>query len=115
MTKKNSNVGGKVVLGLAALAAGAAGAYFLYGTKEGAKAKKNVKAWTLKLKGDVIDKMEKMKDVTEGGYNEVIDLVHKKYAGVKNIDPEELNKVVGEMKKHWKNIKKEFKDGQKTK
>lgn len=113
MIKKKTSSSGKAVLGLAALAAGAAGAYFIYGTKEGTKMKKNIKGWTLKLKGDILDKMEQMKDVSEGGYHEVIDSVHKKYAGIKNIDPNELNKVVGEMKKHWKNIKKDFESGMK--
>ncbi|MEI8339458.1 MAG: hypothetical protein WCF94_02220 [bacterium] len=112
MAKKNSN-SGKVVLGLAAVAAAAAGAYFLYGTKEGAKVKKQIKGWTLKAKGEVMEKIEKMKEVTEGGYHAAIDAVAKKYAGAKNIDPEELQKVVADMKSHWKNVQKQFKQGQK--
>ena len=106
-------MGGKMVLGLAAIAAGAAGAYFLYGTKEGAKMKKQIKGWTVKMKGEVIHKMESMKDVSEGNYHKLIDEVQKKYRGAKNIDPSELDKLIAELKSHWKNIKKEFEAGQK--
>ncbi|MFZ2038402.1 MAG: hypothetical protein WAV11_00470 [Minisyncoccia bacterium] len=113
MAKKvKSHVGGKVALGLAVLAAGAAGAYFLYGTKEGAKMKKQIKGWTVKMKGEILHKMESMKDVSEVNYHKLIDEAQKKYRGVKSIDPRELDKLVAELKSHWKNIKKEFEAGQ---
>ena len=115
MAKKiqKSHTGAKVALGLAAIAAGAAGAYFLYGTKEGAKMKKQIKGWTVKMKGEVLHKMEGMKDVSEAGYHNLIDEVQKKYRGAKNIDVSELDKLVAELKSHWKNIKKEFGKGSK--
>jgi hypothetical protein len=111
--KTKSHVSGKVVLGLAAIAAGAAGAYFLYGTKDGAKMKKQIKGWTVKMKGEVIHKMESMKDVSEENYHMLIDEVQKKYRGAKSIDASELDSLVAELKTHWKNIKKEFEKGQK--
>ena len=54
--KKQTGSLGKT-LGLAGLAvAGLAGAYFLYG-KNGAKNRKTIKAWSLRAKADVIEKL----------------------------------------------------------
>ncbi len=109
MAKKIST-GAKVgvVAGLAALAvAGAAGAYFLYG-KDGSKNRKKVKAWSLKAKADIIEKLEKAKVVTEENYHMIVDGALSKYAKVKHVAPEELAALSKELKTHWKSIKKEL-------
>jgi hypothetical protein len=94
-----------VSAGIAALAAAAAaGGYFLYG-KDGAKNRKKIKGWMLKAKGEVLDQMEKGKEVTEETYHNVIDKVSAKYQSVKDIDPAELQQMVKELKSHWKSIK----------
>jgi hypothetical protein len=64
MAQKKEN-GVAVAMGLGALAALSAGAYFLYGTKEGAKKRVKIKGWMLKAKGEVLEKMEALKDVNE--------------------------------------------------
>ena len=97
--KKASGVG----VGLAALAAAAAGAYFLYG-KNGAQNRKKVKGWMLKAKGEVLEQMEKMKDVSQDKYNTVVDRVGDKYKNVKNVDPDEVAQMVKELKGHWSSI-----------
>jgi hypothetical protein len=102
--KKESNVG--MLVGLGALAALSAGAYFLYGTKEGAKRRVKIKGWMLKAKGEVLEKLELLKEVNEEAYNKVIDTVTKKYAGLKHVDQNEFDALVTDLKKHWKNIKK---------
>lgn len=109
-SKKNSSTKSKIAwgAGIGALAAGAAGAYFLYGTKEGAKKRKQMKSWVVKMKGDVMKKLEGLKEVNEKAYNKAIDEVASKYKKVKSIDSEELGKIVNEMKKHWKNVRKEI-------
>ncbi len=55
MEKKQSNNTGKVMagVGIAALAAAAAGAVFLYGTDAGKKKRKEIKGWSLRMKADV--------------------------------------------------------------
>ena len=61
---KKSHMSGAVGLGLAAItAAAAAGAYFLYG-KDGAKNLKKIKSWSLKAKAEVLEKLEKAKDIS---------------------------------------------------
>lgn len=94
-----------VGLGVAAVAAFAAAGYFLYG-KDGAKNKKKVKGWMLKAKGEVLEGVEKLKNVTEEEYKAIVDKVGSKYQAVKNIDPAELATMTRELHGHWKNIKK---------
>ena len=57
-------MGKKTKLGAGLIAAAAAGAYFLLGTKEGQKKQKQIKGWMVKAKGEVMDKMEDMKEVS---------------------------------------------------
>ena len=91
MAQKNgSNTAVEVALGIGALAALSAGAYFLYGTKEGAKKRVKIKGWMLKAKGEVLEKLETLKEVNEETYNVVVDTVMKKYSGLKNIDQKEV-------------------------
>lgn len=109
-TKKTvkAGIGAGTVIGLAAVAAAAvAGGYFLYG-KDGAKNRKTVKGWMLKAKGEVLEQLEKGKEVTEEVYHQVIDKVAQKYQTMKNIDLADLNGMVKELKGHWKSIKKQL-------
>ncbi len=108
MTKKieKNNVKEKVALGLGVVAALSAGAYYLYGTKEGAKKRVKVRGWVLKAKGEILEKLEGLKEVNQKKYDSLISTVMKKYQGVKSIDKSELNAVVKDLKKHWKSIKR---------
>lgn len=116
MAKKEGKMKGTLAVGvgLGMLAAGVAGAYYLYGTPEGAKKKQKIKGWILKAKGEVLEKIEAMKDLNEDTYNNLIGGVMKKYAGMKNIDKGEVEELVSDLKKHWKNIKKHIDAGGKT-
>jgi hypothetical protein len=116
MQKKKQHGGGVAAgVGLAALAAAAAGAYFLYGTETGKKRRKAIESWMFRMRADVIDRMEKMKDWSEKSYNELVDSVAEKYKNVKNIDKAELMAVVDDLKKHWKSIRKQVESGTKSK
>lgn len=107
---KHEDSGGNVgkVVGLAALAAAAAGAYFLYGSDTATANRKKLKSWMLHLKADVMDKMETMKDVSESTYDKAVTEIAEKYAQMKDIDQEELAHLVKRLKSHWKDIKKEI-------
>ncbi len=104
---KKVTTGEKVAIGagIAALAGLAAAGYFLYG-KDGAKNRKKIKSWMLKAKGEVLEGVEKMKDVTEAEYAMILEKVGAKYKAVKNIDPAEVEAMVKELRGHWKSIKK---------
>ncbi len=93
-------------LGIAAAAvATVAGAYFLYG-KLDKKRKTKIKSWALKAKGEVLNRLEGMKEVSQDGYEALIDKVAAKYEAVKNVDKAELRAMAADMKKHWKAIQK---------
>jgi hypothetical protein len=103
---KESHTALAVIGGLAAAAA--AGVYFIYGNKEVQKKAKKVKGWALKAKGEVLEKIEKIKAIDEKAYHDAIDAVMKKYEKIKSIDTTEAMSVARELKSHWRNIKKEL-------
>ncbi len=97
----------KTIIGIGAgVAALSAAAYILFGPN-GKKNQKAMKGWSVKMKGEIIEKFENVKELTEPVYNQIVDSIQAKYAKLKNVDQEELAKVVGEIKKHWKTLKKE--------
>jgi len=116
-TKNNQSngVGAKVAVGAGMLAALAAGAYFLYGTKEGATKRVKIRGWVLRAKGEILEKMENLKDLNEDTYNNLVHSVLKKYEGLKNIDKSEVDALVTDLKKHWRNIHRHLQDSGKAK
>lgn len=109
--KKKSNLAKDMLIGtgLAAVVAAAAGVYFLYGSKGAAKNRKKVKGWMLKAKGEVLEKLENLKEVNEEIYHKVIKQVSDKYQAAKSIDKKDVQEFVRELKSHWKSIAKEIK------
>jgi hypothetical protein len=98
--------GSGAAFGVGVLAA-LAGAYFLYGSKDAAKNRKKIKGWTLKAKGEVLEKLEKVQDTTETEYGAIVDAVMRKYAAMKSVDTSEVDSLGKDLKRHWKNFKKE--------
>ena len=110
MAKGQNSKGGAglaVGLGVAAVAAAAAGAYFFYGPS-GAKNRKNLKSWAVKAKAEVMENVEKMKDVSEKTYDETVSKVMAKYKKLKTIAPAELAEVQKELMGSWKSVKSEI-------
>ncbi len=103
---KNHNAGIGIGVGVTAALVGAAGAYFLYGSKDAAKNRKAVKSWTLKAKAEVLEGIEKAKDMTKEDYEELINKSVKTYSKLKGASAEELVSFGKEMKAHWKNLEK---------
>ncbi len=104
---KSSDVG--VAVGVAAgVAAIAAAGYFLFGPN-GKNNRKVIKGWTVKMKGEVLEKIEKLKDITPEMYNAIIDEVAAKYAKLKHINGEEIAMVTTDLKKYWRVISRDVK------
>jgi hypothetical protein len=101
-----------IIGGLAA--ATAAGIYFLHHNKGAQKKMKNIKGWVIKAKGEILEKVEKLKEVNEDLYNNAVDAVMTRYKKLSTIDGTELAVVTAELKSHWKNIAKELKGGAKA-
>ena len=68
----------KLAVAGASLAGLAATAYFFFGPK-GKKHRQHAKAWAIKMKGDVIEKLEAAREITEPVYREIIDTVAREY------------------------------------
>lgn len=98
--KGKSGVGTAVAVG-AGVAALAAAGYFFFGPN-GTKNRKAMKGWVIKMKGEIVEKLEKAKEVSEPVYHQIVDTVSKKYASV--VDQAEVDAITKELKKHWKAI-----------
>jgi hypothetical protein len=83
-----------------------AAAYVLFGP-DGKKNQKKIRGWAVKMKGEMIEKFEEAKELTEPVYHKIIDNVEAKYAKLKGVDKAELEATVKEIRKHWDALKKE--------
>ncbi|MAQ77175.1 hypothetical protein CL684_01480 [Candidatus Campbellbacteria bacterium] len=102
-TKKNdSNLGESIAVGAAAALAGFAG-YYLFGPK-GKQNRKKVRGWTLKAKGEVLEKIEKLEEVTEEKYHDIVDVVMAKYKKLKTVADDETDKLEAELKKRFNDV-----------
>lgn len=106
MQKKTNNAKAvKLAVIGASLAGIAATAYFFFGPK-GKKHRQHAKAWAIKMKGDVVEKLETVREITEPVYLEIIDTVAKEYAQGKKASQAEIDALSADLKKHWKSISK---------
>jgi len=96
----------EIGIGLTAAAVTAAGAYFLYGSKNAEKNRKKVKGWALKAKGEILEALEKAEDITEEEFNNLVEGAAKMYGTVKNASKGEVADFKKEMTAHWKDLKK---------
>jgi len=108
--KKNNNLlkGRLAGAGLVAVVAAAAGTYFLYGAKNAAKNRKKVKAWSLKAKGEILEKLENLSEINEEIYHKIVKEVSEKYQAIASIDKKDVEEFTKELKSHWSSIKKEI-------
>lgn len=112
VSKKGLSGGEIAGIGATVAALGAA-AYVLFGP-DGKKNKKAIKGWAVKMKGEIIEKLEDAKEISEPVYQNVIDKVQEKYSKLKNIDPKELEETVSGIKKHWKAMMRDIKPKKKV-
>ncbi len=102
--KDSSNMAKYVAIG--AGIASIATAYFFLGPK-GKNHQKQAKLWAIKMKADVVEKLEKVRDISEPAYHKIIDSVANKYEQKKKVGREEIQSLANDLKKHWKVISKE--------
>ena len=101
MKKQSKSSVSKTVGVVASVAVLSAAAYVLFGPN-GKKNRKVIKGWMVKMKGEIIEKFETVKELTEPVYHKIINEVSAKYAKLKHVDPSELKSTVSEMARHWK-------------
>lgn len=103
MHKHEHNGLGKTIVGLGAAAA-LIGTYLLYGSKKGHIRREKVRGWMLKMRGEVLEEIENLKEVTEDAYNKVVDDVKSRYRNKANVEERELDEIVDELKEGWNDI-----------
>lgn len=96
----------KVIGAAAGVAAIAAGTYFLYG-KNGEKNRAKVKGWALKAKGEMLEGIEKLREVNRETYNKVVDRVAARYKRFKEVDSKEIERMATEARGFWNGISKQ--------
>lgn len=92
--------------GLTAAAVTAAGAFFLYGSKNASQNRKKVKGWMLKAKGEVLEALEKAETITEDEYKTLVETATKAYGTVKSATAGEVKDFQKEMLEHWTKLQK---------
>lgn len=107
---KNIEVATVVGMGIGALSVAA---YVLFGP-EGKKNRKKITGWSIKMKGEVIEKLEAAKEITEPVYHDIVEKVSQKYAKLKNVDEAELALVVADIRKQWKHMMRDAKPKKKV-
>ncbi len=107
-SKNEMSTGQKVGIGfgLTAAAVTAAGAYFLYGSKQATQNRKKVKGWMLKAKGEVLEALEKAEAITEEEYRTLVEAASGAYSTVKNATAGEVKDFKKEMNDHWAKLEK---------
>lgn len=106
MPKKITKNGGsamKLFTFGASLAGLAATAYFFLGPK-GRENQKQAKSWAIKMKGDVVEKLELARNLSESAYHEIIDSVAAQYEKERQTSPQEIRALARDLKKHWQAI-----------
>lgn len=108
MKKQNNGVVGKLVALGASVAALGAATYYFFGP-EGKKHQKNFKGWMIKMKADIVEKIEEAGEVTETVYHKIIDEVAAAYAKTGKVSKEEIALYADVLKKQWSNVVKSTK------
>jgi len=94
--------------GIALAAIAAAATYFLTG-KRGKENREKIAAWTLKMKGEVLEKMKKLKELNKENYHALVDEVAVRYERAERVSASEMKHLKEELKGAWTHISKQLK------
>ena len=104
MEKSNKLIGAGVLLAAVA----AAGTYFLTG-KRGEKNCEKIAAWTLKMKGEVLEKMKELKALNREDFEALVDKIAVRYERAERVSAAEMKHLKSEVKGAWSHISKQLK------
>lgn len=103
MAKQKQNHTKAIVAAGAGVLAVAAASYYLFGP-EAKKHQKKVKGWMIKAKGEIIEKLEDAKEMTEPVYHSIVDSVTAAYLTNGKIAREDIEAFTKNLKGQWKSI-----------
>jgi hypothetical protein len=101
----------KIMIGAGA-AALAAGIYF-FQTKHGKRNAKKLKGWMVRMKGEVLEKLEEAEEVTEPVYRGIVDTVANAEIVASKIPRSEILALATDLKRQWNMIRR-MSGGKKT-
>lgn len=111
--KKGFDVSSMMAMGAGAIAL-AASTYYLFGPA-GKIHRKKAAGWMLKMKGEIIEKIEEAGEMSEAAYHSIVDSALASQVAAGKISPEELTAYAAGLKSQWKNILKTLKPAKKSK
>ena len=88
-------------VGLTTAAVAAAGAYFLYGSKDAPKNRSKIKSGILRAKAEVLETLENAQEITEDEFRDLVDSVVKTYSTVQSLSTKDLKEFKTEMVDNW--------------
>ena len=104
MAKKKESTSASTILALGAGAVAlAASSYYFFGPK-GKTNRHKAAGWMIKMKGEIIEKLEDAGEITEAAYHNIVDSVLASYATAGKIAEPELKMFADNLKGQWKNI-----------
>jgi hypothetical protein len=107
-TKKTNEISNAqklgIGVGLTAAAVAAAGAYFLYGSKDAPENRKKVKSGILKAKAEVLEVLENAQEITEDEFKALVDGVATTYSKVQSLSKKDLAEFKTEMADNWQEL-----------
>jgi hypothetical protein len=101
---EGTSVGTVAAVGAGVIAVAAA-SYFFFGP-EGKKNRHSLQGWMIKMKGEIIEKMEGAEEMTEAAYEKMVDTVAAKYAKAGKVSEDEIRIFAAMLKQQWKGIVK---------
>jgi len=104
MKKKEFSASKLMALGASA-AALAASTYYFFGPA-GKIHRQKAAGWMIKMKGEIVERLEEAGDVTEAAYHGIVDSVLSTYLTAGKVAPAELETFADNLKGQWKHILK---------
>lgn len=99
--------GGKGVGGFILGVLAALGVSYLIKKKMSHSSKMKVKGWMWRMKGEIMDRFENLKDKSSEAYDEIVDEVAEKFEDLKNIDREDVERFAERLKRKWRWLNRE--------
>lgn len=103
--KKPAGHAGAVISVIAAIAAG----IYFFATDKGKKRRAALRGWTVKARGEVLEKLETAGDIGWEAYEQIVEQVMKQYKKAKNVDLEAWDELRNELLEHWEAIERDLK------
>jgi len=91
-------------VGLTTAAVAAAGAYFLYGSKDAPDNRKKVKSGILRAKAEVLETLENAKEITEDEFHDLVNGVVETYSKAQSLSKKDLSEFKSEMVDNWEDL-----------